>query len=77
MRIKSLHQDATRHDPHTTTYAHWLVSPGSEVRTAPTLPQRLGFSTRTVSRHMTAIMERLNATSRFEAGLKAAQQDWL
>ncbi|MFC5663623.1 LuxR C-terminal-related transcriptional regulator [Kitasatospora misakiensis] len=160
VRIKSLYQDATRNDPHTTAYAHWLVSLGSEVRTAPTLPQRLvivdrtqalvpidpadtrqgalhvtqpgivdaltslfehawatavplgsrspndpstgltpterellrllgtgltdaaagqrlGLSTRTVSRHMTAIMERLNATSRFEAGLKAAQQGWL
>ncbi|WP_406094923.1 hypothetical protein [Kitasatospora purpeofusca] len=32
---------------------------------------------RKVSRHMTAIMERLDATSRFEAGLKAAQQGWL
>ncbi|MEU2628370.1 LuxR C-terminal-related transcriptional regulator [Kitasatospora sp. NPDC007106] len=158
--IKSLYQDATRNDPHTTAYAHWLLSLGSEVRTAPVLPQRLiivdrtqalvpvdptdtrkgalhvtepgiltalldlfdqawhtavplgatrptdptsgltgterellrllaagltddaagqrlGISSRTVSRHMSSLMERLNATSRFEAGIKAAQHGWL
>ncbi|GAB2712956.1 LuxR C-terminal-related transcriptional regulator [Kitasatospora kifunensis] len=158
--IKSLYQDTTRNDPHTTTYAHWLLSLGSEVRTAPVLPQRLvivdrrqalvpidpadsrkgalhvtepgivsaladlfdqawataiplgatrtedpeaglstierellrllgsgqtdetaaqrlGLSTRTVRRHMAAIMERLGATSRFEAGIKAAHLGWL
>ena len=158
--IKSLYQDATRNDPHTTAYAHWLLSLGSEVRTAPVLPQRLvivdrasalvpidpgdarkgalhvtepgivtalvtlfeqawntaiplgathtqdpetglthterellrllgtgltddtagqrlGISSRTVNRHMASIMERLSATSRFEAGIKAAQKGWL
>ncbi|SEK78955.1 helix-turn-helix transcriptional regulator [Streptacidiphilus jiangxiensis] len=39
--------------------------------------QRLGLSVRTVRRHMASIMERLGATSRFEAGLKAAQHGWL
>ncbi|SEK79015.1 helix-turn-helix transcriptional regulator [Streptacidiphilus jiangxiensis] len=39
--------------------------------------QRLGLSVRTVRRHMASIMERLGATSRFEAGLKAAQRGWL
>ncbi|MFA7762051.1 LuxR C-terminal-related transcriptional regulator [Streptomyces sp. NPDC048723] len=39
--------------------------------------KRLGVSLRTVRRHMSALMERLHATSRFEAGLKAAQQGWL
>lgn len=39
--------------------------------------KRLGVSLRTVRRHMAALMERLNATSRFEAGLKAAQRGWL
>ncbi len=38
---------------------------------------RLGISARTVRRQMAALMERLNATSRFEAGLKAAQRGWL
>ncbi len=158
--IKSLYQDATRNDPHTTAYAQWLLSLGSEVRTAPVLPQRLviidrtqalvpidptdtrkgalhvtepgivgaltalfdqawatavplgatrasdpetgltdterellrllgtgltddtagqrlGISSRTVNRHMASIMERLGATSRFEAGIKAAQKGWL
>lgn len=39
--------------------------------------KRLGVSARTVRRQMSALMERLNATSRFEAGIKAAQRGWL
>ncbi|WP_031074414.1 helix-turn-helix transcriptional regulator [Streptomyces sp. NRRL WC-3742] len=39
--------------------------------------KRLGVSMRTVRRQMAALMERLQATSRFEAGLKAAQRGWL
>ncbi|MFD6343597.1 helix-turn-helix domain-containing protein [Streptomyces roseolus] len=39
--------------------------------------KRLGVSLRTVRRQMAALMERLNASSRFEAGLKAAQRGWL
>jgi DNA-binding CsgD family transcriptional regulator len=38
---------------------------------------RLGISARTVRRQMAALMERLHATSRFEAGLKAAHRGWL
>jgi len=38
---------------------------------------RLGISARTVRRQMASLMERLNARSRFEAGLKAAQRGWL
>ena len=38
---------------------------------------RLGVSTRTARRMMADLMERLNARSRFEAGLKAAQRGWL
>ncbi|WP_331755609.1 helix-turn-helix transcriptional regulator [Streptomyces sp. NBC_01643] len=38
---------------------------------------RLGVSLRTVRRQMAALMKRLNASSRFEAGLKAAQRGWL
>jgi DNA-binding CsgD family transcriptional regulator len=38
---------------------------------------RLGMSGRTVRRQVAAIMERLDASSRFEAGLKAAQLGWL
>ncbi|GHH82578.1 hypothetical protein GCM10018781_67780 [Kitasatospora indigofera] len=158
--MKGLYQDSTRNDPHTTAFAHWLLANGSEVRTAPVLPQRLvivdrtqalvpidpadsrkgalhitepgvlaalidlfeqawstavplgatrtedpktgltdterellrllatgltdetasqrlGLSPRTVRRHMASILERLNATSRFEAGIKAAQRGWL
>ncbi|MBP0455421.1 MULTISPECIES: LuxR C-terminal-related transcriptional regulator [unclassified Kitasatospora] len=39
--------------------------------------KRLGISVRTVRRQMSALMERLDAASRFEAGLKAAQRGWL
>ena len=39
--------------------------------------KRLGVSLRTVRRQMSALMERLDASSRFEAGLKAAQRGWL
>jgi DNA-binding CsgD family transcriptional regulator/sugar-specific transcriptional regulator TrmB len=39
--------------------------------------KRLGIGLRTVRRQMAALMERLGAASRFEAGLKAAQKGWL
>ncbi|MFJ7906622.1 LuxR C-terminal-related transcriptional regulator [Kitasatospora sp. NPDC096204] len=39
--------------------------------------KRLGVSMRTVRRQMAGLMERLEATSRFEAGLKAARRGWL
>jgi DNA-binding CsgD family transcriptional regulator len=39
--------------------------------------RRLGLSQRTARRMMASIMERLAASSRFEAGLKAAQRGWL
>ena len=38
---------------------------------------RLGISVRTVRRMMSAIMNRLGARSRFQAGLKAADRGWL
>lgn len=38
---------------------------------------RLGVSPRTTRRMMAELMERLGASSRFEAGLKAAQNGWL
>ncbi|MFE6056299.1 LuxR C-terminal-related transcriptional regulator [Kitasatospora sp. NPDC056446] len=158
--MRTLYQDSTRKQPHAVTYAHWLLSHGGEVRTAPAIPprlivvdrtralvpidpadnrkgalyitepgilaalldlfeqawhsavplgasspgdpnsglspterellrllgsgltddaagQRLGISSRTVGRHMSSIMERLGASSRFEAGIKAAHKGWL
>ncbi len=39
--------------------------------------KRLGIGLRTVRRQMAALMERLGAASRFEAGLRAAQRGWL
>lgn len=38
---------------------------------------RLGVSARTARRMMAELMERLGASSRFEAGLKAAQRGWI
>lgn len=38
---------------------------------------RLGFSPRSARRMMADLMERLDARSRFEAGLRAAQRGWL
>jgi DNA-binding CsgD family transcriptional regulator len=45
--------------------------------TDETAAKRLCVSLRTVRRQMAALMERLGAASRFEAGLKAAQRGWL
>ncbi|MEY9966633.1 DNA-binding CsgD family transcriptional regulator/sugar-specific transcriptional regulator TrmB [Streptacidiphilus sp. MAP12-16] len=71
---------ATRtHDPDTgltETERELLRLLGSGL-TDETAAHRLGISLRTVRRQMASIMERLNATSRFEAGLKAAQRGWL
>ncbi|MGW6534353.1 LuxR C-terminal-related transcriptional regulator [Streptomyces sp. NPDC055051] len=39
--------------------------------------QRLGLTDRTIRRQVASIMERLGASSRFEAGIKAAQRGWL
>lgn len=39
--------------------------------------KRLSVSLSTVRRQMAALMERLQATSRFEAGLRAAQRGWI
>ncbi|RKE18762.1 hypothetical protein BX266_2056 [Streptomyces sp. TLI_171] len=39
--VRTLYQDSARHQPHTVTYSHWLRSRGGEVRTSPTVPQRI------------------------------------
>lgn len=39
--------------------------------------RRLGLSQRTIRRKIAGLMERLGATSRFEAGVKAVQRGWL
>ena len=39
--------------------------------------RRLGLSRRTITRMMSEITERLGATSRFQAGIRAAQRGWL
>jgi DNA-binding CsgD family transcriptional regulator/sugar-specific transcriptional regulator TrmB len=54
-----------------------LLSLLGEGRTDEAAAARLGISARTARRMMADLMDRLHATSRFEAGLKAAQQGWL
>lgn len=39
--------------------------------------KQLAISVRSVRRLMSDIMDRLNARSRFEAGLRAAERGWL
>lgn len=41
------------------------------------IARRLGCSVRTARRHVSAIMETLEAESRFQAGVRAAQAGWL
>ncbi|RZU36641.1 regulatory LuxR family protein [Streptomyces sp. BK022] len=45
--------------------------------TDETAARQLGVSLRTVRRMMSSLMERLDATSRFQAGLNAAKRGWL
>ncbi|MFJ2193918.1 LuxR C-terminal-related transcriptional regulator [Kitasatospora sp. NPDC087861] len=45
--MRTLYQDSARNQPHVTTYAHWLLSQGSEIRTAPAIPQRMVIVDRT------------------------------
>ncbi|MGW7574980.1 LuxR C-terminal-related transcriptional regulator [Streptomyces sp. NPDC054765] len=158
--MRTLYQEQARRHPHIAAYSHALLSHGGEVRTAPTIPQRmviidrthallpidpantrkgalhvtepgivtallelfeqawntavplgathpddpqtgltgherellrllgtgltdqaagqrLGLTDRTIRRQVASIMERLDASSRFEAGIKAAQKGWL
>ncbi|WP_399095000.1 response regulator transcription factor [Streptomyces sp. BBFR2] len=49
----------------------------AEGRTDASAAGRLHVSHRTVRRMMAALMERLGARSRFEAGVKAARRGWL
>jgi DNA-binding NarL/FixJ family response regulator len=41
------------------------------------IARRAGISTTTVRRHITAIMDRLNVTSRFAAGAAAHRRGWI
>lgn len=56
---------------------HDLLILLSQGMTDEAAARRLGIGLRTVRRQMAGIMERLGASSRFEAGLKAAQNGWL
>jgi DNA-binding CsgD family transcriptional regulator/sugar-specific transcriptional regulator TrmB len=52
----------------------WLLAQGMTDETAA---HRLGLSLRTVRRMASELMARLNAHSRFEAGVRAAHRGWL
>ncbi|GAA1987561.1 helix-turn-helix transcriptional regulator [Kitasatospora viridis] len=39
--MRTLYQDVARNHPHLEVYGRWLLSQGGEVRTAPTIPQRV------------------------------------
>jgi DNA-binding NarL/FixJ family response regulator len=52
----------------------WLLAQGMTDETAA---HRLGLSLRTVRRMASELMTRLNAHSRFEAGVRAAHRGWL
>jgi DNA-binding NarL/FixJ family response regulator len=41
------------------------------------IARRAGLSTTTVRRHITAVMKRLNVTSRFAAGAAAQRRGWI
>jgi len=49
----------------------------AEGKTDSAVAARLGVSPRTVRRHAAGLMGRLGATSRFEAGARAAQRGWI
>ncbi|AUG78431.1 erythropoiesis-stimulating protein [Kitasatospora sp. MMS16-BH015] len=49
----------------------------AEGHTDETIAKRMGVSHRTARRIATALMEKLDARSRFEAGVHAAQRGWL
>lgn len=49
----------------------------AEGHTDETIAKRLGVSHRTARRIASELMERLDARSRFEAGVRAVQQGWL
>ncbi|MFB8230358.1 LuxR C-terminal-related transcriptional regulator [Cellulosimicrobium sp. NPDC055967] len=49
----------------------------AEGKTDTAVAARLGVSPRTVRRHAAGLMGRLGATSRFEAGARAAQRGWI
>jgi DNA-binding NarL/FixJ family response regulator len=41
------------------------------------IARRLRLSRRTVSRRIATLLDRLGATTRFQAGVQAAHRDWL
>ncbi|MGW2649782.1 LuxR C-terminal-related transcriptional regulator [Streptomyces sp. NPDC001393] len=70
---------ATTRDTHTglTPAERELLTLLARGMTDEAAAKRLGIGLRTVRRQMATLMERLGASSRFEAGLKAAQRGWL
>ena len=70
--------DQSLHRNHDLTEAQYkLLSLLAQGMTDEAAAKRLGLGLRTVRRQMSAVMERLGAQSRFEAGVKAARHGWL
>ncbi|MEW2289604.1 LuxR C-terminal-related transcriptional regulator [Streptomyces sp. NPDC047841] len=66
------------HEDHgLTEIQHKLLTLLAQGMTDEAVAKRLGIGLRTVRRQMSAIMDRLGAQSRFEAGMKVARNSWL
>jgi DNA-binding CsgD family transcriptional regulator/sugar-specific transcriptional regulator TrmB len=76
-RSQSLTQPATRNEAGLSTQEETVVSLLARGLTDAAIAQRLGVSQRTARRLANELMERLGARSRFEFGVRAAQQGWI
>lgn len=71
-RVQNTHPDHGLTDTQ-----HKLLTLLAQGMTDEVAAKRLGIGLRTVRRQMSALMERLGAQSRFEAGMKVAHNSWL
>ncbi len=60
-----------------TTAERTLLELAAAGHTDEAAGRKLGISARTVKRQMADLMARLNAESRFQAGVRAAHRGWL
>ena len=57
--------------------SHLILSLLAAGATDATIAARVGVSQRTVERKVRLLLDRLDATTRFQAGLQAARRGWL
>jgi DNA-binding CsgD family transcriptional regulator/sugar-specific transcriptional regulator TrmB len=74
---RSLNDDSRADDQGLTDQQSMVVVLLAEGHTDETIAKRLGVSPRTARRLASELMTRLGARSRFEAGVRAAQNGWL